>query len=114
MEEKMLYKVSTALIIAGIIILFLYAEEFDLKGIESIETVQPQEPIKISGTITKLTPRDKALFLEIEGNRVEKTDVIVFSSEPLFLQKGDFVEVYGTTEEYKGTKEVIASKVIKK
>jgi len=34
--------------------------------------------------------------------------------ESIFLKEGNYVEIYGEVEEYKGEKEVIASKIILK
>ncbi len=114
MEEKTLYQVSLIMILVGLGILFIYASELDLKAIEKIETLPSSEPVKISGTVTKMSTQEGTLFLEVEGNRVERMNVIVFSDEDLFLQEGDYVEVSGTVEEYNGEKEIVASKVIKK
>lgn len=114
MEEKTLYKVSWIMILVGLIILFVYASELDLKAVERIETLPSSEPVKISGTISKLSVQGGTLFLEVEGSRVEKNAVIVFSDEELFLEEGDYVEVSGTLESYNGQKEIVASKVIKK
>jgi len=114
MEEKTLYKISMIMIIVGLGILFIYASELDLKAIEKVETLPSSEPLKLSGTITKLNTQGDTLFLEVEGSRVETTPIIVFSEEELFLQEGDFVEVTGVVEEYNGEKEVVASKIIKR
>ena len=114
MQEKTLYRISLVMVLMGLAILFLYAEELNLKGIESVETVQPSEPIKLYGTITRLQAQNKTLFLELEGSKVEKSQVIVFGEQDLFLEEGDYVEVSGIVEEYEGKKEIIASKVVKK
>lgn len=92
----------------------IYAEELDLKAIERIETVAPAEAVKMYGTITKLSVQENTLFLEVEGSRVEKTNVMVFSDEELFLEEGDYVEISGVVEKYQGQSEIIASKVVKK
>ena len=102
------------MVLVGLAILFIYASELDLKAVERIETLPNSEPVKITGTVTSLSNQDGTLFLEVEGNRIEKTQVIVFVEENLFLEEGDYVEVSGRLEEYNGEKEVVASKVVKK
>lgn len=114
MQEKTLYKVSLLMILTGLAILFIYADGLDLKAVERIETAAASEPVKISGTITKVTTQDKAIFLELEGQRTERTNIIIFNDEELFLQEGESVEIYGTAEEYNGNKEIIASKIVKR
>jgi len=114
MQEKTLYKISIIMVILGLAILFVYVEEIDLKAIQKVESIAPAEAVKITGTVTQLSTQDKAIFIEIEGNRVEKTNVIIFNDENLFLEEGDYVEVSGTVENYNGQKEIIASKVVKK
>ncbi|MEK6937804.1 MAG: hypothetical protein AABX04_02040 [Nanoarchaeota archaeon] len=114
MQEKTLYQISIIMILVGLAILMIYAEELDLKAIERIETVAPAEAVKMYGTITKLSVQENTLFLEVEGSRVEKTNVMVFSDEELFLEEGDYVEISGVVEKYQGQSEIIASKVVKK
>lgn len=114
MQEKTLYHISLSMILVGLALLLIYAEELDLKALERIETIEPAEAVKMYGTITKLSVQDNTLFLELEGSRVEKTTVIVFSEEELFLEEGDYVEVSGTVEKYQDKSEIVASKVVKK
>jgi DNA/RNA endonuclease YhcR with UshA esterase domain len=114
MREKTIYTISLIMILVGLSFLFIYADELDLKAIETVETVTSGEPIQLSGTITKMNVQDGTLFLEVEGSKVVKTPVIVFSEEDIFLQEGDFVEVSGMIEEYNGETEIVASKVVKK
>jgi len=114
MEEKTIYLVSLIMILVGLFFLFIYAGELDMKAIETVETVTPGEPIKLTGTITKLNTQEGTLFIEVEGNKVVTTPAIVFSGEDLFLQEGDFVEVSGMIEKYNGKTEIVASKVVKR
>lgn len=114
MEEKMLLKISLVAIIVGFGFLFLYSEELDLKSIETLENIPNEETVKLSGKIVQLRETENAYFLKVEGSRIETTDVILFPEEKLFLKEGQFVEILGDTEEYKGKKEVIANKIVVK
>ncbi len=114
MEEKTIYKVSLVLIVVGLIILLFYVDQLDFKAVADLDEVEHSELIKLTGEVTKVTTQDKAIFLEVEGCKMEKNTVIVFDSEQQFLQKGDSVEITGIVEEYNGKKELIASKVMKK
>lgn len=102
------------MIFFGLIFLFFYAEEVELKSVARIDSELPEEEVRISGRISRLSDHDKVMFLELQGERIETIDVILFKEEDLFLHEGDYVEITGTVEEYEGKKEVIASKVVLK
>ena len=114
MQEKTIFKVSFLLAFMGLAFLFFYAEEVDLKVVENVDAALPEETIKLRGVVQSINKQEKVLFLQLEGERVETTDIIVFPEEELFLQEGDYVEITGTVEEYHSKKEVIASTIIKR
>jgi len=114
MQEKTILKISIIIIIIGIGFLFLYVEELDLKPIENIESYKKDETVYLIGEVKSVRVSDKAIFLKIEGKKIEDIEIIVFNDEKILLEEGNFVEIYGTIEEYKGKKEVIANKVILK
>lgn len=114
MEEKNIYKISLAVMLAGIIVLLIFAGQIQLGGIAQIDELKNAEPVKFSGTISKLSAQDKVIFIELSGQKEVKTDVIVFEDQDVFLQEGDVVEVTGYVEEYNGEKEIIANKIVKK
>lgn len=111
MDEKTIFKIAIVSVIVGLAILLIFAGEVDLKKVEEIDSTSSGEIVKISGTITKLTQKDKTVFAEIEAEKTEKTSVIIFPENEIFLQEGDYVEVDGTVEEYLGKKEVLGNKV---
>lgn len=114
MKEKTILKISLVIALLGLSFLFLYAEELDLNVVENVDTVELEEEVKLKGTVSRLTVKDKVAFIELEGKKVEKTDVILFNDEDLFLKEGDYVEIEGTVEEYNDKREVIANKVVLK
>ncbi|MBT3836137.1 hypothetical protein HOD05_04115 [Candidatus Woesearchaeota archaeon] len=114
MEEKTLLKISLVAIILGLSFLFIYSGELELKAVETLENIPNEETVRLTGKIAQLRETESAYFLKIEGSKIQTTDVILFPEEKLFLKEGQFVEVTGDTEEYKGKKEVIANKIIVK
>lgn len=114
MQEKHILQTSLIITLIGLMFLYFYAEEFDTKVTPSIENIQPATQIKMIGKITKVTNTDKATFLQIEGQRIETTNVILFNKENIFLPEGAYAEIYGTVEEFNGQKEIIASKIVLK
>ncbi len=114
MQEKTLFKVSLLLAFLGLAFLFFYAEEVDLKVVENLDNSLPEETVKLRGVVQSINKQEKVLFLNLEAERMETMDIVVFPEEELFIQEGDYVEITGTVEEYQGKKEVIASTIIKK
>jgi len=107
--EKLIFKISLIITIIGLSTLFFLTEEFNPRSVESID--KPLEEVSITGKINKIINKEKVKFLEIEGKKVEKVEVVVFSNEDLFFKEGDIIEVNGIVEEYKGKKEIIANKI---
>jgi DNA/RNA endonuclease YhcR with UshA esterase domain len=114
MKEKTILKVSIIIILVGLIFLFLYAGNIDLKAMSNLDEALPEDEIKLKGTITRLSISDKVAFIELEGSQVVKTDVVLFNDQDVYLQEGDYVEISGTVEEYNNEKEIIANKIVKK
>ena len=111
MNERTIYKISFATMIIGITVLFFYADQFSVERVESIETRQVEEEVALSGTISQLRKTDTVYFLTIDGTKTIKTEVVFFPDEDIYVKQGQFVEVIGTVEEYKGKKELIANKI---
>lgn len=111
MKEKTIFKIAVVSVIAGLAILLIFAGEADLGSVEDIDSAGSGKIVKVSGTITKLSQKDKTIFAEIEAEKTEKTSVIIFPAEEIFLREGDYVEVEGMIEEYLGEKEVVGSKI---
>lgn len=114
MEEKTIYKIALLTTIIGLIILYFYAGEIKLNPIGELSSAPASETVVLKGTVQKISIQDKVTFLELWGERTEKTDVIVFNDADVYLQENDEVEITGTVEEYEGKKEIIANKVVLK
>ena len=113
MDEKKLYFISIVVTILGLAFLYFYAEEIDLE-VKELDAVKPNEIIKLKGVLTQVTTKDKVIFLQLQGEKMITSDVILFTSEDTFLKPGDYIEVEGRVEEYQGKKEVIANSIILK
>ncbi len=120
MDEQTLLKISLVVTILGLLLLFFSAGQFELSPRTLEKANLPEEKVQLQGTIKSLqskdspSGKDKVVFMVIEGERVETTPVVVFPPEELFLKEGDYVEIVGTMEEYKGKKEVVASSIVLK
>jgi DNA/RNA endonuclease YhcR with UshA esterase domain len=114
MNEKQLIKISLTVTLLGLLTLFFYADNFNLRVIENVDQGKVEETVKIQGEITKLSFQDKVAFIEIEGQQVIKTEIVLFNDREIYLKEGDFVQIIGEVEEYNNKKEIIANKIVKK
>ena len=114
MQEKNIFRTAIIAALLGLTFLFFYSGEADLQAVERIDSAIPEETVNLKGTVNRVSVSDKVIFLEIEGERVEKTDVILFTDQEIFVKPGDHVEISGTVEEYQGKKEVIANRILLK
>ena len=112
MQEKDLLKVSLVVMLLGLGFLFFYSEELELGPIDSLDAVQAEDTVKVKGEITRMTVKDKVIFLNVLIENDEQASIILFSDEEVFLKEGDFVEITGEVEEYQGKKEVIANEIV--
>ena len=111
MQERTLYLSSLIAAILGLVLLFLVAEDFAPQRLEQANLGKVEQEVVVRGVVRSIRAQPKATFLQIEGERVEQTDIILFNAEETFLKPGDYVEVQGMVEEYKGKQEVVGSKV---
>ena len=114
MDEKQLIKISLSLALLGLLTLFFYADNFNLKVIEDFDNVKVEETVKLEGMITKLSFQEKVAFIEIEGQQKIQTDVVLFNDKEIYIKEGDYVQIVGEVEEYNNKKEMIANKIVKK
>lgn len=114
MQEKTLVRLSLITTVLGLSFLFVYVQAFDLESIQDVETVTASEKVSMKGTVKNLKVTDKAIFFELEGEKIVQTDIILFPDSSIYLREGDHVELSGQVEEYQGEKEVIAEKVVLK
>lgn len=114
MKEQTILHLSIIMVLAGLAFLFFYAEEVELPTSSQLENIVPEEKVQIQGIISRLSQQDKVAFIELQGERVETMQAVLFPDEDLYLQEGDYVEIIGTVEDYQGKREVIASTITKK
>ncbi len=114
MQEKTLVRLSLFITVLGLGFLFVYSQTLDLSLTPDLETIADSEKVAMKGTVKNLKVTDKAVFFDLEGEKIVHTDVILFADSSIYLREGDHVELTGQVEEYKGEKEVIADEVVLK
>ena len=114
MKEKTLLRVALISAIIGVSVLFIISDniEIDEKTIDKINKDNIGEKVKIKGIVTKVSDTNKTLFLEI--SQPESMTLIVFKDDKeINISSGDYIEVIGKIDEYKGEMEVIVDKIRK-
>ena len=79
-----------------------------LLGIFLLLCLQTTQKPLIQGEIEKVKYQQNSISI-----LVNSTEIIIFTSQILNLQKGDKIEVYGKKEIYKNKEQIIADKIIK-
>jgi len=107
-------RLSLIITVLGLSFLFVYAQAVDLEYTPELETASESEKVAMKGTVKNLKVTDKAIFFQLEGEKIVKTDIILFPDRSIYLREGDHVELSGQVEDYNGKKEVIAEKIVLK
>tara|TARA_Y100000310_G_scaffold318782_1_gene373258 strand:- start:1536 stop:1916 length:381 start_codon:yes stop_codon:yes gene_type:complete len=111
MKESTLLKISLVISFIGLIFLYL------LSNISVPITYKPGldhnngDFVKVEGVVTKISGTDEVTFIDM--NQFNPVKIVIFDNEIGELKKGDKIEVIGTTEQYKGENEIIASRIRK-
>ena len=99
----------------GIVLLFLVSERIEVKelDISKIENEKIGNDIKVIGRVGRVTDTGKMMFLEVEQEKIEQITIILFKPGDISLVEGEYVEIVGEIDDYKGKKEIIANRVKK-
>lgn len=111
MKETTLLKIALICSLAGLIILYFISIKINVKDYEAgILNKNIGDDVKLTGTITKISPREDVVFIEV--SHVTQINVVFFKENAnLNLKSGDKIEVIGEVQEYRGKNEVIAQKI---
>jgi len=111
MKEKLLLRIALLCAIMGVVLLFIVSEniEIDEKDINKINMDSIGEYVKIKGTINQLIETEEVMILNIE--QPSEITVFLFKNKQIHLAEGNYIEVIGKIEDYKGETEIIADKI---
>ena len=107
--EKFVFKISLIVLIIGLISLFIIAEEFNPKAVESID--KPLEEVKISGKVNKIVNKNKVSFLEIEGKKIENVEVVVLVTKIFLFRKETLLKLAELLKNIKVKKKLLLIKL---
>ncbi len=112
LTEELLKKIVITGSIIGILFLYWFAGSISLDPISSLDGVPKDTEVKLSGEVLSVSQTEKVAFVTIANYAIEATEVVVFKDRDILLSEGDYIEVVGTTEEYQGEMELIASSIV--
>lgn len=114
MQEKTLLKLCFLCSIIGIVSLFFTNKFVQLEQVEISQLKEGMNYARVLGEIkTKYTSKTQTTFLDLEDESGTIKAVIFKGVSTNGVQKGDFVEIVGEVQEYKGEPELIVKKIRK-
>ncbi len=111
MQEKTLKKISIIGSLLGLILLFILAQSIEIgdKQIDKITMGDIEQSVKVTGMVTKVTDRDKVMFIEISEKA--KVNALLFKKGNITIEKGDLVEIIGKVDEYNNEPQIIINEI---
>ncbi|MAG60294.1 hypothetical protein CL619_00760 [archaeon] len=111
LNEELLKKIVISGSIIGIVFLYWFAGTITLDPIASLEGIPKDTEVKLTGEVLSVSQTEKVAFISVANQAIKITEVVVFKDHDIWLDSGDYVEIVGTTEEYEGKMELIASTI---
>ena len=113
MKEKTLFKIAIICSLIGLVGLFFVSDKITVKRIDvgKITDSDVGKEVRVIGKIERVSDTDKVMFLEVGQEKVERISVVLFKEEEIRLKEGDYIELIGELDEYKGEYSIIANAV---
>lgn len=110
MKENTLLKIALISSLIGLIALYFISDKLDIKHY-SLTKINSNvgDDVKLKGIVKNVRKSDKVTFIEVEQN--VPSNIVVLGRENINITSGDFVEVIGEVQEYKGGEEIIANRI---
>lgn len=109
MKEKTLLKIAIICAFVGVFLLYLISDsiKMDEKSIEQIENEEIGNDVKVKGVVKDVFNGEKISIITI--TQPEEMKIILY--ENVSVSEGDYIEVIGEIDEYKGEREVIGNRI---
>ena len=113
MKEKTLFKIALVCSLVGLVALFFVSDRIEVREIDvgKITATDIGKEIKVLGRIERISDTDKVMFLEVGQEKVETVSVVLFKEEEIKLEQGDYIELLGELDDYKGEVSIVANAV---
>jgi len=111
MKEATLLRIALSFSLLGLVALFILTQSMELEEtkIANFSGAEAGSIVKIKGVVSGFSDTGKTARIEIA--QPQTTEVFLFKSSNLSLEKGEFVEITGEVSDYNGRKELVASQV---
>lgn len=112
MNQRIIFKSALCLSLAGMLLLFIYTENAQLKttNISEIAKKHIDKYVKVQGQVTRVTDLPVILIFNLKDQTGEIT-IIIFKEEKINIKQNNFLQVEGKVTEYKGQLEIQAEKI---
>ena len=109
MKEKTLLKTAIICALAGVFLLFLVSDNIEVEesSIAKIEEEEIGRDVKVKGVVEDIFKGKKISIITV----TQPSDIKIVVYENISVNKGDYIEVIGEIDEYKGEREVIGNRV---
>lgn len=107
MKEKTLLKTALICAVLGTALLMFLADKIEVKE-SNINELEDGDDAKVSGVIKRITNVGNLTFIEIETTQI----ITALAFDNVNLEKGSYIEVIGSVQEYEGKKELIIDEII--
>jgi DNA/RNA endonuclease YhcR with UshA esterase domain len=111
MRDSTLFAVALSISLIGITVLFFISDELALEEVDHIDTLVPDQHVKITGRIISIRQNENVAFLTIAHENIEEIPIVLFKPRYLTLSEDQYVEIEGTVDEYEGKKQIIGNSV---
>lgn len=112
MKEKTLIAIAIICSLAGVFALYIISESISINEstIEKINNGKIGSNVKLNGVVKDVFSGNKSTIITITKPEEVK---VIFYEKGIGLQKGDYVEIIGETEEYNGEVNIMGNRVRK-
>ena len=114
MKEKNLFKLALVCSLVGLVVLFFVSEKIEVEEIDvgKITSTDIGKEVRVIGRVERISDTEKVMFLEVGQEKVETVSVVLFKEDRgIRLKEGDYIELLGEVDDYKGEINIIANAV---
>jgi DNA/RNA endonuclease YhcR with UshA esterase domain len=110
MKEKTLLKLSLAVSLIGLLVLFFISTRIDVSDYKPQElNSNVGDDVKLKGVVTKVSNLEEVMFIEL--NQQNPATLVVFKDKEIPISSGDEIEVFGQVQDYKGKEQIVVQRL---
>ena len=112
MKEKTLLKLALGFSLFGIIVLYFISGLISVDSgiISKIDSTNIGDTVRLNALVSSVENRGTITLIKVV--QLDDMDVVIFGN--VSLNKGDYIEIIGKIDEYEGSNQLVADKIILK